>query len=402
MTFAAVWDIVFLALMASSQNYAWLLTVRFLAGMGIGVGDSIFPIWTAEVTQATSRGSHIALEMCGAGLGVCTGFWIPYACSHSSNLAFGWRFPVAWPIISITGALVLVLRLPESPRYLLSRGCDAQARKSYSRLYVEDGKLDEMFEELKADLGPVTSTTNARGYLDFLTGRHGRNISRRVLLTVLIQGIGSLFIGFGILLSFSGQVFGLAGLTGNNIAIVAGANLTSYFLGFFVGPLVCDRIGRRPLFLWGTTICATMLLLIAILCHFLTRAEAGSSKQKALGGVVAAFIFIYSFSHASSYATMAWVVPAEIFPASHRSYGGGLSIATFAIGNGVSTIIASYLLSSIGTNTFFLFGALSTIGVLILYLLLPETALLSLEQMHEVFDGDLIVVPWARKLFKRD
>lgn len=301
------------------------------------------------------------------------------------------------PLIPLIFNLSVLSFLPETPRWLLSKGKQERGLKEYQRIYGSGLHVDRAFQQLVCDMSSQYDVVITDGCE---RKRHrAPNVGRRFALTVILQTTNTFFSGFGILLSFSSQVFALSGLSVKTSGILAGCNLTSYAAFFLLGFATTDKVGRRPILILGALGCGVMLLIVGILQALMDME--GSTSNPSLGAATIACIFLYTACHASSYASLSWVYPSEIFPQSLRTYGGTASIVSFATGNALSTFLASYLLSTIGGHVFFLFGSLSLLASFTLWAILPEVNGLSLEEIDEVFRSGVICNPKAARLLRR-
>ena len=102
---------------ASATNIAQLIAGRIVCGIGVGMMSSTVGLWQAETAPANSRGRYLVAQLiCGAGLGLFLAQWINFGFNGSTGrIAF--VFPVALQLIWLAIAAVLVLGLPESPRW---------------------------------------------------------------------------------------------------------------------------------------------------------------------------------------------------------------------------------------------------------------------------------------------
>ncbi len=144
-----------------------------------------------------------------------------------------------------------------------------------------------------------------------------------------------------------------------------------------------ERVGRRPLLLWGA--------LGMVVCQFIV-AIAGTADGKNPSTVRAeiAFICIFIFFFASTWGPGAWVVIGEIFPLPIRSRGVGLSTASNWLWNCIISVITPYMVGTdkgnLGPKVFFVWGGLCTCAFVYAYFLIPETKGLSLEQVDRMLE----------------
>ncbi|KAK6906004.1 hypothetical protein L486_08283 [Kwoniella mangroviensis CBS 10435] len=376
-----------MALQTASQNLTWFLISRFITGFGIGMSDSTVPTWIAEISATAVRGGSIALELSFAGIGIASAYWLGYGLSFSSNLQLGWRFIIAYPLVVYLPVCIFFSFLPESPRWLVSVGMFEEAEYVLSHLRKEDSS-----QELKDIIAycEMQRQNNAQhGYLAMLFKRDHENTRRRAWLTILLQFMATFFLAYGIVVAYASTVLGFAGYSAHKTTILVGCNAINYPLWFYVGVSLTDRVGRRALFIAGSTGAGVLMMILGALSKYIIRQNGNASS--AAGSALVACVFLYAAFHGFSWACVGWVYPVEIFPQATRSRGGALSIASFSTGFTLLTMIAPYMFTSINENVFFVFGSLTLLSVPIVYCFYPETRQRTLEDIYHLFTGPIFV-----------
>lgn len=147
--------------------------------------------------------------------------------------------------------------------------------------------------------------------------------------------------------------------------------------------VVIDRVGRRPLAIWGAVGMFSVYVVIAALVGtYGPNWESGTA-----GWVCVAFAFLYMLIYGISYSPLAWALPSEVFSTATRAKGVALSTATVWISNFVIGVIVPPMLESAGFGTYIFFAAFCGIAIAWAYFFVPETMGKTLEEMDEVF-GD--------------
>ena len=160
----------------SMQHLLW---GRFIAGIGNGGNTATAPVWHVETSHQDAKGKAVVKEMVVNVFGFVVSNVITLAFSGITTEA-SWRFPLGIQLIYVVIILVLVPMLPESPRWLLARGRDAEAKKMLARLSDDDHEAE--FKEIREAVRQEQAV-QAR-WIDIL---RGGTATRRMLLGMLLQ-----------------------------------------------------------------------------------------------------------------------------------------------------------------------------------------------------------------------
>ena len=163
----------------AAQSMNDLLWGRFIAGIGNGGNTATAPVWHVETSHHSAKGTAVVKEMAINVLGFVVSNIITLVFSNLSTEA-QWRFPLGIQLIYVVIILGLVPILPESPRWLLARGRDAEARRSLARLSDDDNETE--FKEIK-DAVRMEQAVEAK-WVDILKGGMA---TRRMLLGMMLQ-----------------------------------------------------------------------------------------------------------------------------------------------------------------------------------------------------------------------
>lgn len=146
---------------------------------------------------------------------------------------------------------------------------------------------------------------------------------------------------------------------------------------------IIDRVGRRPLAIWG----AVGMFIVYVIIAALVGVYGPNWENASAGWVCAAFAFLYMLSYGVSYSPLGWTLPSEVFSTATRAKGVALSTATVWICNFIIGVIVPPMLESAGFGTYIFFAFWCAVAIAWAYFLLPETMGKTLEEMDEVF-GD--------------
>lgn len=369
------------ATMTLAPSFEVLIIGRFLAGIGIGFGVMIAPIYIAEISPSVTRGSLTSFPEIFINLGILLGY--------VSNFAFqGLPEHISWRVMLGVGILpsffigAALFIIPESPRWLVMKNRVEEARTVLLKTIDNEAEVEERLAEILLAAG----TGSAEKYEEKAVWREMLSPSPS-LRRMLITGIGiqcfQQITGIDATVYYSPEIFQGAGIQDKSKLLAAtvavGVSKTAFIL---VAIFLIDRLGRKPL-LYVSTIGMTICLFsIGVTLTFIGQGQVG---------IAMAILFVCSnvafFS--VGIGPVCWVLTSEIFPLRLRAQAAALG----AVGNRVcSGLVAMSFLSvtraiSVG-GTFFVFSVISAISVLFVYALVPETKGKSLEQIELLFKDE--------------
>ena len=361
-----------------APNVTQLLISRLYLGLAIGVSSFATPLYIAEISPTKIRGTLVSMFQLLITVGILAAY-------ISDSLLADNHDPESWrPMfyVGVIPAIILYIGmyfLPETPRWLMSNGREAEALKVLRM--TEDPKLVEksienMRQEIQQDKSQMPWT----------------EIFKPWMRNALIIAVGIMFfqqfVGINTVIYYSPDIFLRAGFNGNQAAIWASVSVGVVNVLFTIISLfLIDKIGRRKLFFIGTTGIFASLVLIGA-CFALSDALGEFTKI-----VLVASMLIYIAFFAISLGPLAWLIISEIFPLKVRGLGSSIgSLANW----GFNTLVAWTFFKMIGgfsyifggeniaiASTFWVFAAISLIALLWGYFYVPETKGVSLEKIEE-------------------
>lgn len=369
------------ATMTFAPSFEVLILGRFLAGIGIGFGVMIAPIYIAEISPSVARGSLTSFPEIFINLGILLGYVSNFAFSGLPE-HINWRVMLGvgiLPSLFIGAALFII---PESPRWLVMKNRVDEARAVLLKTIDNEAEVEERLAEILLAAG----TGSTEKYEEKAVWRELLSPSPP-LRRMLITGVGiqcfQQITGIDATVYYSPEIFQEAGIQDKSKLLAAtvavGVSKTVFIL---VAIFLVDKLGRKPL-LYVSTIGMTICLFsIGVTLTFLGQGQVG---------IAMAILFVCSnvafFS--VGIGPVCWVLTSEIFPLRLRAQASALG----AVGNRVcSGLVAMSFLSvtraiSVG-GTFFVFSLISALSVLFVYTLVPETKGKSLEQIELLFKDE--------------
>lgn len=369
------------AIMTVAPSFQVLMIGRLLAGVGIGLGVMIAPVYIAEISPTVSRGSLTSFPEVFINLGILLGYVSNYA---FKNLPahINWRIMLAVGILPSVFIGFALFVIPESPRWLVMQNRIDEARSVLLKTNENESEVEDRLAEilLAAGIGNAEKYEEKAVWRELL--RPSPAVRRMLVVGFGIQCFQQIT-GIDATVYYSPEIFKGAGIEGNSKLLAAtvavGVTKTLFVL---VAIFVIDKLGRKPLLYLctiGMTIC---LFSLGFALTFLGKGQIGISLAiLSVCGNVAFF--------SVGLGPVCWVLTSEIFPLKLRAQASALG----AVGNRVcSGLVAMSFLSvsraiSVG-GTFFVFSAISALAVVFVHTLVPETKGKSLEQIELLFQDN--------------
>jgi MFS transporter, SP family, arabinose:H+ symporter len=348
---------------ASSESFTIFVAARIFGGLAVGAAIITAPVYIAEIAPARSRGSLVSVNQLMIVIGISAAFFSNYFLLSLG--AQSWRWMLGVQVFPAAAYFLLLLLVPESPRWLLSNGRESSARDVLAMVHGGAAAEREL-QEIRASLSKQTRRFALR---ELLTGR---------LRKVMIFGFGIAFFqqatGINAVFYYLPTIFGQSG------GELSSAFGQSVFVGLVnvamtvVAIWLIDRLGRKPLLCFG---------IIGMSVSLLTIGWAFAHAPGSHSGVVLIAIAAFVASFAVSLGPVMWVMLSEIFPNEERAS------AMAAVGFWNSLVSASVTLlfpKELATwgpgGTFLCYGLLAVAGLVFVLLLAPETKGKSLEELE--------------------
>ena len=364
-----------------SPSFTILVSVRIVGGIGVGIASVTSPLYISEFSPPKIRGRLVALYqlsiVAGILLAYCSNWMLQNYSLRFAGIQGGseflykilaaevWRSMFGMEMVPALFLLVLLLFVPESPRWLIQKG-----KKKRGKLILERISgikvAGEEFLEILQSLGEKEGKLKEL----FKPGL------RRALMVAIGLSVFGQLTGINAVIYYGPEILGQAGIQFGNAlqfqVILGIINLVFTLLAL----LLIDKLGRRPLLIGGMGLVVLTLLIAGFL--FVTDTPNGILIVIVLGAYIACVAF--------SICAVIWVLTSEIFP--NRVRGRAMSIAAFS--NWIINTLAAYLfpwyVASFGMHIgFFTFGAICLVATLFFWKFVPETKGKSLEQIEHLF-----------------
>ncbi|MEN3754785.1 sugar porter family MFS transporter [Mangrovibacter yixingensis] len=352
---------------AMSTNLEILLMSRVVLGIAVGIASYTAPLYLSEMASENVRGKMISMYQLMVTLGILLAFLSDTALSYSGN----WRAMLGVLALPALALLVMVVFLPNSPRWLAAKGQHNQAEKVLRMLRDSSEKAREELNEIRESL-----KVKQGGWALF---KSNRNVRRAVFLGMLLQAMQQ-FTGMNIIMYYAPKIFQMAGFTSTEQQMVATVVVgLTFMLATFIAVFTVDKSGRKPALKIGFTVMALGTL---ILGYCLMQVEGGHSSGT-LSWLSVGMTMMCIAGYAMSAAPVVWILCSEIQPLKCRDFGVTCSTTTNWVSNMIIGATFLTLLDSIGAaGTFWLYTALNVLFIIVTFVLIPETKNVTLEHIE--------------------
>lgn len=372
---------------AIASDFDHLVFARMLGGVGIGIVSIVSPLYISEVSVAEYRGRMVSLYQLAVTVGFLGAYIVNfgllgYSKEGASELTNPWLVEIfhdqVWRAMLGMAAIpsvvffLIILTIPESPRWLILRHRQEQSLSILQKIY---GSTDIAKEELKSTQDVIGNESKANWRELLKPG-----IIRAVLIGAAIAILGQ-FMGVNAVLYYGPTIFESSGLSGDDSlfyqVIVGLVNVLTTILAVFI----IDKVGRKKLVYFGVTGMIISLILIAL--YFAKGIEFG------IPSICLLICFLsYVFFCAISISAVIWVLLSEMYPIKIR--GLAMSIAGFALWFGTYLIgqLTPWLLKTLSpAGTFVLFAVMCLPYIYIIWKLVPETTGKSLDEIEKYWEN---------------
>ena len=355
------------------------IAFRILGGIGIGIASISTPMYIAEVTPAHLRGRMVAVNQIAIVAGLAATSIVNYYIARGGDQAWlistGWRWMFASGVAPAAVFAVVLLPIPESPRWLVEQGRDAEAWGILAKVGGK-GFADDEFAGAKAAMSREQGSWSA-----LLSPGLRRPLLLGIALAVLQQ-----VTGINVFMYFGATIFrNMSASTGVDAGLLQQAIINgSCVLFTLIAIASVDRWGRRPLMLLGTTGMGASLVAMGAMAQLM--ADRSSTSEWML-----VFIVAYIASFGLSVGPVVWVILSEIFPTAVR--GRALGLATFFLWAADYAVTQtfpimdakdSWLVSELHhAFPFYVYAGFCALLALVVWRLVPETKGRTLEEIEE-------------------
>ena len=361
---------------ATSVEFTMITGFRIVMGLGVGFSSVAGPLYIAEIAAPWSRGAMVSLYQLAITLGIFIAFLI--------GLFLGadlWRLHFGIGVFMGIGLVFGMLAMPPSPRWLVGRGRTETALGVLKRTTGSEAAAESELEAIKVRvkeeagdrLWPALTTNPA---------------VRRALVLAVGLALLQQFSGINAIMFYGPSILEEIGLGGRKLLLTAAIGLVNV-MATFIAIWLVDRLGRRVLLLGGTALMMVSQIGIGVFALWIPSTPVAGETGVPLSGILALIlIFLAIIAFAFSLGPLVWLVISEIFPAGVRSSCVGIATSANWVGAFLVALFSLTVLENKGlgtTTVFWLFALSNVIALIFIFLKLPETKGVKLEQIEGFF-----------------
>ena len=298
-------------LQSTAYTLAHLIVGRVFTGIGNGFNTSTVPTWQSECSKAHRRGQLVMVEGSLITLGIMISYWVDLGLSFADKnqqvASVAWRFPIAFQIVFAIIILVFVMLLPESPRWLVLRGREGEAVDVLGAI-LDLNLDDEYLQQEYAAIKDTVLLQESVSFRDMFTMDENRHFHRVCLAYInqMFQQISGINLITYYIPYILNKKLGIADFISR---LIAALNGTEYFLASLIPIFIIEKIGRRPLMLFGAVgMCLSMVALAAT--DYVVENKPSQKQGAGIGATV--FFFVFNSFFAIGWLGLTWLYPAEI------------------------------------------------------------------------------------------
>ena len=350
---------------ASASTVTLFSVARLVGGLAIGLASVLTPVYIAEISPSKNRGTLVSLNQFAIVIGILVAYLVNWQLSRTGESSWRWMLAVA--AIPSLAFLAGLLVIPESPRWLISKGKHSEGERILARIFGAQAAKEQV-----GAIERVAANEEGSWHEVFSTGMRKRlTVGMMLALFSQITGINTVLYYGSIIISehFPGQ--------STTMALVANVIIGTVNLLFtIVAMIFLDRWGRRAILMTASGGMGLALTILVI----------GLNIPNISPVLMLASILLYVAFFALGMGPGPWLIISEIFPTKVR--GRAASIATSTLWSG--TLLVTFTFLSLVkvlnlSGTFAIYGGLSFVCFLYVWKMVPETKGRSLEEIQQVW-----------------
>ncbi|KAG9008361.1 hypothetical protein FRB94_013408 [Tulasnella sp. JGI-2019a] len=352
------------ALQAQATNVAQFIAARGMIGFGMTFSINAAPLLVTELAYPTQRGPITAVYNTTWYLGSIVSAWTTFGTFRIAGSTWSWRIPSILQALPSLLQVTLIWFCPESPRWLISKGRDHEAKAVLGKYHGNGDIHHPLVEYEYNEIREAIAMENEVGDISWSTllGSPGNRRRLRVIIAL----------GFSVGITESGTKTLINGIL--QIFNYAMAISTSFFV---------DRIGRRRLFLLSNT-----GMLVVFVLWTVTSALFSETGSKVAANMTIVMIFLYYAFYDIAWTPLLVVYTLEILPYRLRAKGFAIMSFTVSLALVFNQYVNPVALDRLGWKYYLFYVAWLAFELVFVFLYMWETKGRTLEQTAALFDGE--------------
>ncbi len=336
---------------------------RIIGGIGVGLASAVCPMYIGEIAPAEIRGKLVSLNQFAIIFGMLVVYFVNWGIADGQTIEWineiGWRRMFLSEAIPASIFVILMMFVPESPRYLAMRNQEDKALKILTKFNgIEKAKT------ILHDINKTVETSKAK-LLSY---------GKAVIIIGILLSVFQQFVGINVALYYAPRIFESMG------AAKDASMLQTIIMGLInvvftvVAIMTVDKWGRKPLLIVGSIGMAIGMLAISTLAFL-----------DIIGITTLVFIIIYTASFMMSWGPICWVLISEIFPNKIRSQAVAIAVAAQWAANFFISSTYPPMMEFSNGGTYLFYGIMSVISAIFVWKFVPETKGKTLEEMESIW-----------------
>ncbi|KAI1185023.1 lactose permease [Nemania serpens] len=364
------------AIQGSANQLGQFIAGRFILGFGASIASAAGPAYTVELAHPAYRGTMAGMYNNFWWVGNILAGWATYGTNMHIHDSWAWRTPTVVQAGIPTVVLACILFMPESPRWLIhhDRNRADEALAIFAK-YHGDGDLDSpvvklQYHEIVEDYQVCKDDNPWWDYRELVNTRAARY---RLAMVIGMSFFGQ-WSGNNVVSYFLPEMIAAAGITNTDTQLLINAiNPIFSLLAAVYGATCLDKLGRRPMMLWGLAgSCVFYVLLTAF------TAETARHPSLSYGTIVS--IYLFGICFAWGFTPLQTLYAVECLGNRTRAKGSGLNylflnvaiiVNTFGISVGIQIVYIGWIV----------------IEMVLIYFFFVETAGKTLEELTDIFEA---------------
>ncbi|KAI0746168.1 general substrate transporter [Earliella scabrosa] len=381
--FGAVIMCIATVLQTASNSVGMFIGARFLIGFGLTFAAAAAPVLITEIAYPTQRAPATSLYNTLWFLGSIIAAWTTFGTFHVPS-SWSWRIPSAIQALPSVIQLCLIWFIPESPRWLCSKGREEEALRILAYYHAEGDRhhplVEYEFEEIRAAIKFDREVAANVGWMSLIrTPGNRRRLRIMVAIAFFSQWSGNNLIAY-----YMNKIFDSIGITDPTTQLLINGILNIYnFIIAIIAGLICDKVGRRPLFI-ASTIGMFVFWVLQTACFALYSEHGNVTAAHAFIAMI--FLFYAFYDIAFTPLIVSYTV--EILPFALRAKG--FTVFNFSLT--LSLIFNQYVnpiaLAALGWKYYLVYVCWLMFEIAFIWRYLIETKNRTLEETAALFDGE--------------
>ncbi|XP_025661998.1 inositol transporter 1-like [Arachis hypogaea] len=370
-------------LITVAPNPTLIIVGRFFVGLGVGFASITAPMYIAEVSPSEIRGGLVSVNC----LMITTGQFLSFVINYGLTRVPGtWRWMLGIAGTPAVIQLVLMVFLPESPRWLYLKNRKEEATNVLSRIYPSP-RLEDEIDILEAHMEQEQKDKVKVKYSDVFKLKEIR--------VAFICGAGlqafQQLTGISVIMYYSPTIIQLAGFKSNESALFLSLIVSAINAGgTIIGIYLIDIVGRKKLTLSSLIGVVGSLILLSASCYV----RGHGNPSLVYGWLAVAGLALYIIFFAPGMGPVPWAVNTEIYPEEFRGICGGMSATINWVGSVIMSISFLSFVDAIGLGeSFMLLLAVACVAIVFVIFYMPETKGLTFEEVSNI---------WKEKAYGKD